>query len=129
MTTFVNLEPCEIAVTAVRGDYVGFTVNIATGCEGEPVQLDQYNYSAELWSVTRCVDDNNPSGGLVPVEKQADFTIELNQASDPPMVVLSLLASQTEALQPDTIYHWDLKWFLNTESIKTIGHGPFKVIT
>jgi len=129
MTTFISLEPCEIAVSAVRGDYAGFVVQVGSGCDEETVELSGYQYKAELWSCTRKVDDSNPSGGLVLVEKQHDFSVELNQASTPPSIILSLTATETATLEAETEYHWSVKWMLSEESIKTIASGPFKVTT
>lgn len=129
MTTFISLEPCEIAVTAVRGDYAGFVVQVGAACSDTPIQLDEFQYSAELWTATRRVDDSNPAGGLVLVEKVYDFNIEQNQITDPPSLILSLVASQTATLEAETEYHWHVKWFTDAESIKTIAHGPFKVIS
>ena len=129
MTTIINLEPCLIAVNAHRGDYTGFVVQVGAACADVPIQLDEYQYSAELWTATRCVDESNPAGGLVLVEKVYDFTIEQNQASDPPSLILSLMASQTATLEAETEYHWQVKWFTDANSIKTIAHGPFKVIS
>ena len=129
MITFISLEPCEIAVTAVRGDYAGFVVQVGSACAETPIQLDEFQYSAELWTATRRVDDSNPAGGLVLVEKKFDFLVEQNQASDPPSLIVSLTASDTSTLEAETEYHWHVKWFTDAESIKTIAHGPFKVIS
>ena len=112
---------CEQVITGLRGDYLAFNIAVNTPDCDNPVDLEAYGYEAEVWSCTRAVDHSNPAGGIVLIEKQADFTIELSQAEG--MITLSLLASQTQALNPDEEYRWWIKWFTVPESIKTLAAG------
>ena len=112
---------CEQVITGLRGDYLAFNIAVNTPDCDTPVDLDSYGYEAEVWSCTRAVDESNPAGGIVLIEKQADFTIELSQVEG--MITLSLLASQTQALNPDEEYRWWIKWFTVPESTKTLAAG------
>lgn len=121
-------NPCEILVTSVRGDYLSFRVEVDLGCsDTNPIDLSAYNYAAELWQVTRRIDESNPFGGIVRVEKVATFGVELQQDSTPPAVVLSLPASETALLMPEVPYRWDLRWYITPESVRTLAYGPLKV--
>ena len=121
-------DPCEILVTSVRGDYLSFRVEVDIGCnDGDAVDLSLYNYAAELWQVTRRIDQSNPSGGIVRVEKAASFGVELQQDSTPPAVILTLPAAETAKLMPEVPYRWDLRWYITPESVRTLAYGPLKV--
>lgn len=112
---------CEQVITGLRGDYLAFNIAVnAPDCEIE-IDLNAYAYEAQVWSGTRAVDESNPAGGIVLIEKQADFTVEISQAEG--TITLSLLASQTEVLNPDEEYRWWIKWFTTQESIKTLAAG------
>lgn len=131
MMQTINTTPCEIAVAAIRGDYLSIRVDIDLSCDGETPEfnLEDYLYSSELWEVTRNIDEANPSGGIVRVSKVFDFTIELYSSDNPPFIVLSLDGSQTAQLKPEVPYRWDIRWFqsLAPESVKTISYGPLVV--
>ena len=127
----INTTPCEIAVAAIRGDYLSIRVDVDLSCEeGEtPINLEDYLYSSELWEVTRNIDESNPNGGVVRVARVFDFTIELYSSDDPPFIVLSLDGSQTSQLKPEVPYRWDIRWYqsLSPDSVKTISYGPLVV--
>ena len=122
---YITNEICEQPVVGIRGDYLAFRIEInAPDCPAE-INLASYSYDAQVWSQTRAIDPTNPAGGIVLIEKQTDFGVELLQ--DEGAIVLTLDADQTSLLKPDEEYRWFLKWFITRPSIKTIANGPLKV--
>lgn len=129
MMQTINTTPCEIAVAAIRGDYLAIRVDIDLSCEENPedVSIEDYLYSSELWEVTRNIDESNPNGGIVRVSKVFDFTIELYSSDEPQFIVISLDGTETARLKPEVPYRWDIRWFKTPESVKTISFGPLVV--
>ena len=123
----INTVPCPVNVVAVRGDYLAWRVEINVDCQ--VLDLTAYNYIAEVFQTTRRIDESNPCGGIVRVAKVTDLNVELDEASDPKAIVLSLLPEQTEMLNSGCCYQWSLRWYsTDIKSIRTISAGSITVI-